>query len=53
MLTLRVDILKGKNVQATSWFGGYRYICTPDYAKPEMCSTTFRNRCQHDTHEVM
>ena len=39
MLTLRVDILKGKRIQATSWFEGYRPICASDKA---ICSTTFK-----------
>ena len=53
MLTLRVDIFKGKKLQAPSRFEGYRHICASDNAAPEMSSTTFWNRCQHDTHEVM
>ena len=39
MLTLRVDILKGKRIQATSWFEGFRHICASDKA---IRSTTFK-----------
>lgn len=39
MLTLRVDILKGKRIQGTSSFEGNRHICASDKA---ICSTTFK-----------
>ena len=39
MLTLRVDILKGKRIQGTSSFEGYRHICVSDKA---ISSTTFK-----------
>lgn len=39
MLTLRVDIMKGKRIQGTSCFEGYRHICASDKA---ICSTTFK-----------
>ena len=51
MLTLRVDILKGKRIQGTSCFEAYRHICASD--KGNMLNDFQGNRCQHDSHTVM
>ena len=49
MLTLRVDILKGKFIQTTSWFEGYRHIVFAVNAMPQICSTAFLIRRQDDS----
>lgn len=49
MLTQRVDILKGKCIQTTSWFEGYRHIVFAVNAMPQICSTAFQIRRQDDS----
>ena len=53
MLTLRVDILKGKGIQGTSCFESYRHDLNSVITKPKMCYKTFCITRHDGGHTVM